>query len=81
MGINTKFQKKWKKGKARHDKRSGQFNRHHIQAKKRGGDKSIENLLRMDSNRHSAFHLLFGNKNFKEVAELLLRVYETKRKA
>lgn len=53
--------------------RSGHFNRHHIQPKSRGGTMAGHNLLIMDTNRHRAYHLLFGNLNFEEAAQLLLR--------
>jgi len=59
-------------------KRSGKFNRHHIKNRVAGGQSIAENLLRMDIRRHQAFHLLFGNMSFREVAELLLRTCEMK---
>lgn len=53
--------------------RKGKTNRHHILPKKRKGIKSKTNLIELDVNRHAAFHLLFGNRTFKEAAMLLVR--------
>ena len=61
-------------------KRSGKFNRHHIKAKSRGGDSLESNLLRMDTNRHDAWHLLFGNLTIEEIIVLLDRVDQTKKR-
>lgn len=58
--------------------RSGKFNRHHIKNKCRGGTWAPENILVMDTLRHAAWHLLFQNMSFREVAALLLRVCEMK---
>lgn len=60
--------------------RAGKTNKHHILAKSRGGESIQSNLLRMDINRHCAFHLLFHNLTFLEVAELLTRVHYLKKK-
>ena len=54
-------------------KRANQFNNHHILARKRGGTRQTNNLLRMDINRHCAWHLLFGNRTFLEAVALLKR--------
>lgn len=61
--------------------RSGHFNRHHIHPRSRGGTMAGHNLLIMDTNRHRAYHLLFGLLNFKEAAELLLRCQTMKERA
>ena len=61
-------------------KRKGRRNRHHIKAKVRGGKKTPKNLILLDENRHSAYHLLFGTKNFLEASALLLRANEMKRR-
>jgi len=53
--------------------RKGKCNKHHVLAKNRKGKKVPKNLILMDENRHAAFHLLFGNRTFKEAAEVLLR--------
>lgn len=58
--------------------RSGKFNRHHIKNKCRGGRASENNLLLMDTERHNAWHFLFKNMSFLEVAELLKRCVEVK---
>lgn len=57
--------------------RSGKFNRHHIKNKCKGGG-TYNNILRMDMSRHNAWHFLFGNLSFREVAALLIRVCEIK---
>ena len=54
-------------------KRSGRKNRHHNLAKDRGGRRDVWNMISLDEYRHSAFHLLFGNRTFKEAAMILLR--------
>ncbi len=66
-----------KKGR-RYQYRSRKFNEHHIKPKCKGGDSSEKNLIRMDINRHDAFHLLFGNRTFEGAARLLLRVSKIK---
>jgi len=66
-----KKSKKWK--------RSGKFNRHHIKNKVMRGTSVESNILIMDTERHSAWHFLFKNKSFKQVAELLLRVDRIKK--
>jgi len=62
--------KKWK--------RSRKFVRHHITNRINGGKGTKENLLRFDSEREKAWHFLFKNKSFEEVAELLLRTCQAK---
>jgi len=61
-------------------KRKGRRNRHHIKAKARGGVKKPENMFLFDETRHAAFHLLFGNRNFKEASAVLLRADRMKKK-
>ena len=60
--------------------RKGRKNRHHIQPRARGGVKKPENMFLFDENRHSAFHLLFGNRNFKEASAVLLRADRMKKR-
>lgn len=62
--------KKWK--------RSGRIINHHIKNRCKGGKSTPENLLKFDSERERAWHFLFKNMSFKEVAELLLRVDRAK---
>jgi hypothetical protein len=62
-------------------KRSGKFNRHHITPKSRGGKNKKSNILRMDKNRHQAWHLLFNNLKLEEVIELLKRLERLKNRA
>lgn len=64
--------KKWK--------RSGKIIKHHIVNRCRGGKSTPDNLLRFDSERERAWHFLFGNKSFEEVAELLLKTSHMKRR-
>jgi len=64
--------RKYRKRKKRW-KRARKFNRHHIRARVRGGKSSLDNLIRLDINRHRAYHLLFGNMTFKEASRLLTR--------
>jgi hypothetical protein len=62
--------KKWK--------RSGKVIKHHITNRVNGGKSTPENLLRFDSERERAWHFLFKNMSFEEVAELLLRTCQMK---
>lgn len=62
--------KKWK--------RSGKVIKHHITNRVNGGKSTPENLLRFDSERERAWHFLFKNMSFEEVAELLLRTCRMK---
>lgn len=64
------MKKKWQ--------RSGKMIKHHITNRVNGGNNSRENLLTFDSRREQAWHFLFGNKSFEEVAELLLRTCRMK---
>lgn len=58
--------------------RAGKFNRHHIFNKCRGGTKAQSNMLRMDIERHNAWHFLFHNLSKREVAALLNRTCDMK---
>lgn len=59
-------------------KRSGKRNKHHIVNKCRNGLNIPENIILLDTERHKAFHLLFGNMDFLEAANLLTRAYRIK---
>ena len=61
-------------------KRRKRFNRHHIRNKCTGGQAIGENLLRMDIERHNAWHFLFHNLSFDEVARLLIRTQQMKKR-
>ena len=61
-------------------KRSGKRNKHHILAKSRRGKRVEGNLINLDTNRHAAFHLLFGTRTFREAARVLIRAAEMKEK-
>jgi len=61
-------------------KRKGVTNNHHVLAKTRHGVKVPQNLIRLDENRHAAFHLLFGTRTYKEAAAVLLRADEMVRR-
>ena len=65
-------------GKGTFYHRSGRRNKHHIKAKSRGGSYQPFNLILLDENRHAAFHLLFGNRDFQEAAAVLLRAHHMK---
>jgi len=60
------------------NKRSGKMVKHHITNRCHGGKSTPENLIRLDSERERAWHFLFGNKRFEEVAALLLRTCNMK---
>lgn len=62
--------RKWHRGKRK--------NNHHIIPKSRGGTKTVENLIKLDENRHEAFHFLFGTRTFVEAAKILLRANRMK---
>ena len=55
-------------------------NRHHfLKAKSRGGDKSMNNMLLMQIERHEAWHKLFGLMSAEEAVELLARAIRMKK--
>lgn len=64
--------KKWK--------RSGKMVQHHITNRCHKGKSIPSNLLRFDSERERAWHLIFHNLSFIEAAELLLRTDRLKKK-
>ena len=57
-------------------KRAGKTNKHHNKSKSKNGTKTPKNILRLDINRHAAFHLLFKNRTLLEAAALLKRTHE-----
>ena len=60
-------------------KRCGRIIRHHIKNRCKGGNDELHNLLLFDKERENAWHFLFRNKSFLEVAELLIRADKMKR--
>lgn len=54
-------------------------NRHHILARSRKGRSTPDNLINLDESRHSAFHLLFGNRTFEEAAPSSFKSSKTKK--
>lgn len=50
--------------------------KHHNRAKSRGGTYAPSNIFILTMEKHRAFHLLFGNRTFKEAAAVLLRLDE-----
>lgn len=70
MKSKDKTQREWR--------RSGKKNKHHIVNECRGGQKTPWNILIMDTARHAAWHFLFGNMDFEEVANLLQRCQRIK---
>ena len=68
------------KGKNKKRKKHRGRNLHHfLKTKARGGDKSKQNLLLMDIEKHEHWHILFGLMSCSEVIELLIRVERAKR--
>ena len=59
-------------------KRSGKMVKHHITNRCHRGKSEPSNLLRFDSERERAWHFLFKNLSFEEVAELLLKTCQMK---
>jgi hypothetical protein len=59
-------------------KRSGKMVQHHITNRCHKGRSTPDNLLRFDSERERAWHFLFKNLSFEEVAELLLKTCQMK---
>ena len=59
-------------------KRKGRFVQHHIVNRCNKGKSEPSNLIRLDESREKAWHFLFGNMDFEEVAELLLRTCQMK---
>jgi len=60
--------------------RSRHFCRHHITNRVNGGGSEPSNLLLLDREREKAWHFLFHNLSFEEVAELLLRTCKAKKR-
>ena len=58
----------------RFQKRAGFTDEHHLIPGSRGGQTIGSNLLKLDAYRHSAWHLLFGNKTLSEIIALLERL-------
>lgn len=52
-------------------KRSNHFSDHHMTPESRGGETVIENLLRLEINRHNAWHFLFDTLTWIETIKLL----------
>lgn len=59
-------------------KKLGVLTKHHLLARSRGGESIMSNLFRLDSYKHLAWHLLFGNKTLDEIIKLLQRVKHLK---
>jgi hypothetical protein len=76
--MKKRNRKKMSNQKRMYLERAGWSNRHHIHPKSRGGRAIPTNLILLDERRHSAFHLIFGNRNFVEAAQMLLRAYRMK---
>ena len=72
MGKRTKVTR-WR--------RSGDFCTHHIQnrVRKPKGVNRLSNLLTLDENRERAWHFIFNDLSFEEVAALLLRTVRAKK--
>jgi len=59
-------------------KRARKRNRHHIKNRCKKGTRAKANIIMMDRNRHAAWHFLFRNLSFVQVAEILLRAEKMK---
>jgi hypothetical protein len=59
-------------------KRSKRFVNHHITNRCHEGKSEPSNLIRLDQERERAWHFLFNNMSFEEVAELLTRTCRMK---
>ena len=68
-----KYQHRWQ--------RSHRKNKHHIKNKCRGGQDDPQNIILLDTERHKAYHFLFGNLDFLEAASLLKRAQSLKQHA
>ena len=58
--------------------RSRRCNRHHMIPRSRGGHDGKRNIIRLDTERHNAWHFLFGDMSFEEIAKMLLRAIRMK---
>jgi len=57
-------------------KRKSKHNsRHHINPRSVGGDFSPENIVRVNSKKHEAYHILFDNRRPDEIIERLVNNY------
>ena len=54
-------------------KRKKKLTRHHILNRINQGTDEISNIIMLKCEKHQCWHNLFGNKDFREVAKLLLR--------
>ncbi len=59
-------------------RRTGTKSRHHNKNRSKGGNSQGKNIYNLDQRRHEAWHFLFGNMSFEEVAEMLLRAVRMK---
>lgn len=59
-------------------RRAGWKDKHHWQNKCRQGTDDDWNKSEIDAYRHSAIHLLFGNRSLDEIIELLQRLKSIK---
>lgn len=78
--LNDTVARNPKRKKPKEWVRSKQFVNHHIQNRCRGGLSEPSNLIRLERERENAWHFLFGNLDFIEVAELLLKLNRLKKR-
>jgi hypothetical protein len=76
--METRHYNRRKVLEAQYLKRSGIKNRHHLTNKCKGGANDEWNLIRLDTARHNAWHLLFKNLSLPEVIDLLKRLQHIK---
>ena len=71
---------RWRRRAKKSRRRFAGRNWHHfLLPKSRGGDKSLNNLLLIDIEKHEAWHRIFKNATAEEVLALLERVVRAKK--
>ena len=59
---------------------NGKCNQHHLIPKQRGGIRKRDNLLKIQIEKHVAWHLIFGNRTLREVISFLKRLERIKKR-
>jgi hypothetical protein len=63
---------------AKNWQRSNRKNRHHLKPKSLGGTDNLQNIIILDTERHNAWHFLFGNLDLRGAIKLLIRLERIK---
>jgi hypothetical protein len=63
---------------AKNWQRSNRKNRHHLKNRVYGGSDLPNNILSLDTERHKAWHFLFGNLDLQGAIRLLIRLKRMK---